>query len=232
MSKDKLTDSKLRTAKSEDKEYNLGDGDGLYLRVKPNGTKIWLFNYYRPDNKKRANISFGTYPDVTLAMARDRRRQARALLSENIDPQTYQQEQIEIAKAKEETSSNTFIKIAGLWLDMKSHDVSEDYAKDTWRSLEMYILPELANKTIDQIRAPMVISLLRPLEADGKLETVRRLCQRTNEIMSYAVNHGFLDANPCADIRKVFKKPSKKHMPTIKPHDLDPPSPDSFCILS
>lgn len=66
----------------------------------------------------------------------------------------------------------------------------------------------------------MVISLLRPLEADGKLETVRRLCQRVNEIMSYAVNHGFLDANPCADIRKVFKKPSKKHMPTIKPCEL------------
>ena len=220
MSKDKLTDSKLRTAKPEDKEYNLSDGDGLYLRIKPNGNKMWLFNYYRPDNKKRANLSFGPYPDVTLAVARERRRQARALLSENIDPQTYQQEQIAITKARDEASSNTFIKIARQWLDMKRHDVSEDYAEDTWRSLEMYILPELANKTIDIIRAPMVISLLRPLEADGKLETVRRLCQRVNEIMSYAVNHGLLDANPCADIRKVFKKPSKKHMPTIRPDEL------------
>lgn len=220
MSKDKLTDSKLRTAKPEEKEYNLSDGDGLYLRVKPNGNKIWLFNYYRPANKKRANLSLGPYPDVTLAAARERRRQARALLSEDIDPQTYQQEQIAVAKAKEEASSNTFVKIAGLWLDMKKHEVTADYAEDSWRSLEMYILPELANKTIDQIRAPMVISLLRPLEADGKLETVRRLCQRINEIMSYAVNHGFLDANPCADIRKVFKKPSKKHMPTIKPNEL------------
>lgn len=54
MSKDKLTDSKLRTAKPEDKEYNLGDGDGLYLRIKPNGNKMWLFNYYRPDNKKKS----------------------------------------------------------------------------------------------------------------------------------------------------------------------------------
>lgn len=220
MSKDKLTDSKLRTAKPEDKEYNLSDGDGLYLRVKPNGTKLWLFNYYRPDNKKRANLSFGAYPDVTLAIARERRRHARSLLSEGIDPQVHQQEQVEIAKAKDEASSNTFLKIAGLWLEMKKHEVTADYAEDSWRSLEMYILPDLANKTIDQIRAPIVISLLRPLEADGKLETVRRLCQRINEIMSYAVNHGFLNANPCADIRKVFKKPSKKHMPTIKPDEL------------
>lgn len=57
MSKDKLTDSKLRTAKPEAKEYSLGDGDGLYLRVKPNGARLWVFNYYRPSDKKRANIS-------------------------------------------------------------------------------------------------------------------------------------------------------------------------------
>lgn len=80
MSKDKLTDSKLRTAKPEGKEYNLGDGDGLYLRVKTNGGKLWLFNYYRPGDKRRANLSFGPYPDVTLSAARERRRQARANL--------------------------------------------------------------------------------------------------------------------------------------------------------
>lgn len=73
MSKDKLTDSKLRAAKPEDKEYNLGDGDGLYLRVKPNGSRLWVFNYYRPTDKKRANISFGPYPEVTLSIARDLR---------------------------------------------------------------------------------------------------------------------------------------------------------------
>lgn len=220
MSNDKLTDSKLRTSKPEAKEYNLSDGDGLYLRIKPNGSKMWLFNYYRPINKKRANLSFGPYPDVTLAAAREKRRQSRALLASGIDPQTHQQEKIAIAQAIQDANNNTFEKIAREWLERKRHEVTEDYATDSWRSLEMYILPDLGNKPIDQIRAPMVISLLRPLEADGKLETVRRLCQRVNEVLSYAVNYGLLDANPCTDIRKVFKKPSKRNMPTIPPNEL------------
>ncbi|BDN91707.1 integrase domain-containing protein [Aeromonas caviae] len=220
MSKDKLTDSKLRTAKPEGKEYNLGDGDGLYLRVKTNGGKLWLFNYYRPGDKRRANLSFGPYPDVTLSAARERRRQARALLAEGIDPQLHQQEQVAIAQAKQEASANTFERMAAKWLELKRHDVSEAYAADSWRSLELYVLPFIGSMPIDQIRAPLVIELLRPIEADGKHETVRRLCQRINEILDYTVNHGLLAANPCSAIRKVFKKPTKKHMPTLKPDEL------------
>lgn len=220
MSTNKLTDSKLKSAKPEEKEYNLGDGEGLSLRVKPNGAKLWIFNYYRPTDKKRANISFGSYPDVTLAMARERRSQVRALLAEGTDPQIHQQELIATALAMREANSNTFERMAAKWLELKRHSVTEDYANDSWRSLEMYILPFIGSIPISDIRAPTVIELLRPLEADGKLETVRRLCQRINEIMDYSVNHGLLDANPCSAIRKVFKKPSKRHMPTLKPAEL------------
>ncbi|HDC4322795.1 integrase domain-containing protein [Aeromonas hydrophila] len=220
MSKDKLTDSKLRTAKPEAKEYSLGDGDGLYLRVKPNGTRLWVFNYYRPSDKKRANISFGPYPDVTLAAARERRREARALLAQAIDPKRHKEEQIAFVQAEQEANANTFERMAAMWLELKRHDVSEAYADDSWRSLELYVLPFIGSMPINQIRAPKVIEMLRPIEADGKHETVRRLCQRINEILDYSVNHGLLDANPCAAIRKVFKKPSKKHMPTLKPTEL------------
>nr|WP_247659032.1 integrase domain-containing protein [Aeromonas hydrophila] len=215
-----MTDSKLRTAKPEAKEYSLGDGDGLYLRVKPNGARLWVFNYYRPSDKKRANISFGPYPDVTLAAARERRREARALLAQAIDPKRHKEEQIAFVQAEQEANANTFERMAAMWLELKRHDVSEAYADDSWRSLELYVLPFIGSMPINQIRAPKVIEMLRPIEADGKHETVRRLCQRINEILDYSVNHGLLDANPCAAIRKVFKKPSKKHMPTLKPTEL------------
>lgn len=231
MSNDKLSDTKVRTAKPgvppkaklgepPVKEYNLADGDGLYLRVKLNGSKLWLFNYYRPSDKKRSNISFGAYPDVTLSAARERRRDARALLAQGIDPKIHKEEQIAIAQAEQEASANTFERMAAKWLDLKRHSVTEAYATDTWRSLEMYVLPFIGTMPIDQIRAPRVIELLRPLEDDLKHETVRRLCQRINEILDYSVNHGLLAANPCAAIRKVFKKPTKKNMPTLKPNEL------------
>ncbi|WP_421202663.1 integrase domain-containing protein [Aeromonas sp. 602658] len=231
MSKDRLYDSNVKNAKPGIppkskpgaplvKEYNLADGDGLYLRVKLNGSKMWLFNYYRPSDKKRANISFGLYPDVTLSAARERRQEARALLAQGVDPQRHKVEQLAIAQAEYETSQNTFEHMAAKWLDLKRHDVTKAYADDSWRCLEMYALPFIGSMPISQIRAPKVIELLRPLEADGKLETVRRLCQRINEILDYSVNHGLLDANPCSAIRKVFKKPAKKHMPTLKPGEL------------
>ncbi|MFM5585413.1 integrase domain-containing protein [Aeromonas rivipollensis] len=220
MGNDKLSDSKVRAAKPQEKEYTLSDGDGLELRVSKSGSRRWVFKYYRPSDKKRTNIAFGTYPEVSLAAARERRRQARALLAEGIDPKLHQLEQIAIAKAEQEASTNTFERMAAKWLELKRHDVSEAYANDAWRSLELYVLPFIGSLPIDQIRAPKVIALLRALEADGKLETVRRLCQRINEILDYTVNHGLLDANPCSAIRKVFKKPTKKHQPTIAPSEL------------
>lgn len=220
MSVDKLKDSTVKAAKPRDKEYNLGDGDGLYLRVKTNGRKLWIFNYSRPGDSRRSNLSFGGYPDVALAVARERRRECRALLAQGIDPKSHKEQQAEQAKAEQERSTYTFQRMAEQWLELKRHEVKADTATDSWRSLELYILPYMGSTPIDQIRAPMVIELLRGLEAAGKLETLRRLCRRINEILSYCVNHGLLEANPCSDIRKVFRTPNKTHMPTLKPDEL------------
>jgi len=71
-----LTDTQARQAKAKDKEYQpLGDGKGLHLRVKPNGSKLWTFNYLKPYTKKRANIGLGQYPTLSLSMVRERRRE-------------------------------------------------------------------------------------------------------------------------------------------------------------
>ena len=59
-----LTNTEVKQAKPKEKEYNLADGNGLYLRIKPIGSKIWLFNYSRPYTKKRANLSLGAYPEI------------------------------------------------------------------------------------------------------------------------------------------------------------------------
>jgi hypothetical protein len=63
----RLTDKDIKSAKPKDKEYNLFDGDGLRLRIKPNGSRQWIFNYYKPITGKRANLSLGKYPDLSLS---------------------------------------------------------------------------------------------------------------------------------------------------------------------
>lgn len=216
----RLKDSILRNVKLDTKEITLSDGEGLELRVKPNGGKRWVLKYQKPSDKKRTNIGLGTYPEVSLAAAREKRREARALLAKGIDPKVHKEEQSAFARAKLESSNNTFERMAREWMELKRHKVKPETAKRDWRSLEMYVLPFIGSTPIDEIRAPKVIEVLRPVEALGILDTLHRLCRQTNEIMSYCVNHGLLDANPCADIRKVFKAPTKTNMPTLKPDEL------------
>ena len=81
-----LSEFKISKAKSRNKPYKLADGGGLFLLVKPNGSKLWQ-QKYRHLGKERL-LSHGKYPDVTLAQARQKLHDARALLAEGKDPAT------------------------------------------------------------------------------------------------------------------------------------------------
>jgi integrase len=213
----RLSDTQIKAAKAKDKDYVLSDGDGLQFRVRKNGSKLWNFNYRHPQSKKRINMGLGTYPDLSLANARKKTISARELVAQDIDPKEYRDNKLMKDKA---TTEHTLFNIASEWLELKKDSVTDDYAKDVWRSLEQYILPSLANTPISNITAPIVISLLRPIEAKGSLETVKRLSQRLNEIMIYAVNGGIIFSNPLSGIKANFKKPKKEHMLTLKPDEL------------
>lgn len=199
------------------KEYNLADGNGLYLRVKPSGTKFWLFNYSRPYTRKRANLSFGEYPALSLVKARQKRQENLELLAQDIDPLAHRKDQ---QRLKVDAMGNTFEVVARKWLQVKRSKITEQHADGTLRSLELHIFPKLGALPIHNIKAREVISVLQPISAKGTLETVKRLCQRLNEVMVYSVNSGLLDANPLAGISKAFEAPDKTNMPTLKPDRL------------
>lgn len=212
-----LTATEVKNAKSKEKEYSLVDGQGLKLRVLPSGSKQWQLNYYRPTNGKRANLNLGRYPEVSLVQARKSALEARELIAQRIDPQEHKEQKLQEHKAIHE---HTFLNISKEWFEIKKHDVTSDYAVDIWRSLELHIFPYLSDTPVKQITAPQVIELLRPIEAKGSLETVKRLIQRLNEVMGYATNCGFISANPLTGIRKAFKKPKKENMAALAPAEL------------
>lgn len=74
------------------------------------------------------------------------------------------------------------------WFGVKKNRISASYAKDITGSLGRHIFPKLSNVPLTKLTAPKVIDVLRPLAKSGKLGTVKRLCQRINEIMTYSVN--------------------------------------------
>ncbi|WP_166425508.1 integrase domain-containing protein [Paraglaciecola sp. 20A4] len=212
-----LTNTEVDKAKPKDKVYKLADGEGLQLRIKPNGSKAWLFDYFKPVTKSRTSISLGAYPEVSLKTARERKVAARELLAQEIDPKEHRDNSKQEAV---DSHSNTLTSVAHEWLKIKQTKVTEDYASDILRSLELHVFPHIGSKPIDQITAPMTIKVLKPVSAKGSLETVRRLCQRLNEIMIFANNTGLIHANPLSGISHAFEAPKKQHLPTIKPEEI------------
>jgi integrase len=212
-----LTNTQVKQAKQKDKVYDLSDGGGLQLRIKPNGSKLWNFFYPRPTTKKRNTISFGSYPEVTLAQARELRKEARTLLAQGIDPKSYREE-MQATKLAEET--NTLAHVTAQWFEKKKKGVTQAHGEDIWRSLEIHAFPTLGQAPINSITAPKAISALRPLEASQKLDTLKRVNQRLNEVMDFAVNTGLVHSNPLTGIKAAFDKPVKTNNPHIKPDQL------------
>ena len=212
-----LNNTQVKQAKPREKEYTLSDGDGLQLRVRPNGSKIWVFKYTNPITKKRTNLSLWKYPSVSLADARKKCSDARIILAKGIDPKVYREERLQQQKADAE---NTFGVLAEKWLILKREQVKPETAEKSYQSLTKHILPSLKNIPINSIKPKLIIDILEPVKNQGSLETVKRLCRIINEIMRIAVASGVIEVNYLSDITKLFPAPKKANMPTIAPSQL------------
>ncbi|MCS5844787.1 tyrosine-type recombinase/integrase [Klebsiella pneumoniae subsp. pneumoniae] len=212
-----LTNNEILKAKPREKDFTLHDGDGLFLLVKTTGKKLWRFRYQRPNSGSRTNLSLGSYPALTLATARQIRDQHLTTLAQGMDPQQQQ----ELASEQHQIELDSiFSTVAANWFQIKSKSVTEDYAKDIWRSLDKDVFPTIGSIPVQEIKARTIVEALEPIKARGELETVRRLVQRINEIMIYAVNTGLIDVNPASGVGMAFEKPKKQNMPTLRPEEL------------
>lgn len=162
-----LTVTQILNASAKDKEYNLYDGDSLSLRIKPIGTKFWLFNYLRPITKKRANLSIGRYPDLSLAKARTKAIETRQLLAEGLDPKERRDTTF---RAKQAELSNTLQAAFEDWFGVKKTSIKELTAKKLQQHLDKYLLTYLSKYPIAEITAPHAIKILQPVANQASLK--------------------------------------------------------------
>jgi integrase len=212
-----LTNTEVKQAKPKDKVYKLSDGGGLQLRVKTNGTKSWLLDYFKPFTKKRTSLGFGAYPEVSLAEARKKRVTARELLAKDIDPKEYKDDKF---REQQLAATNTLKSVAESWFAIKKTTIAENTAKSLWRKFENHVFPKLGHRPIDKILAPEAIEALKPLAAKGNLETTGKIIGHLNNVMDHAVNTGILYHNPLSGIRSAFQTPKVTNMATIRPNEL------------
>ena len=214
-----LTDNQCKHAKPKANPYSIPDGAGLNLIITPNGKKAWMLRYTIPYTKDRTTWVFIGYPAKSLKSARGMRDKYLSLLADNIDPKEWKREQ---DANSERQKDNTFKHVAKLWMEDKQRKAKANpqTAKDIWNSLENHIFPKLGKRPIGELRPKSVAEVIKPLETKGSLELVKRLCQRINEIMAFALNEEIITDNPLAHIKGKFKAPSTIHNPSLEPKDL------------
>ena len=210
-----LTATELKATKPKDKNYKLSDGGGLFLLVKPNGSKFWRLKYRF--NGKEKEYAIGVYPRVTLSKARERREELKKLVSEGIDPNQQKKENVIIAKDIEAKKENTFLKVSELWLKSYKKEVSENYHHKLKRALVMHVYPHIKNMAMEDITRKDIITLLDTVKNKGYQETGRRTAMLLNKIYKYAVTYEYTPHNIIADIdlKIVVGSRNTTHYPTF-----------------
>lgn len=204
-----LTPSQVANAKPQAKPYKLRDERGLYLLVQPNGSKWWRFDYRRPDTRQRNTLSLGTYPDVSLKQARERRDAARKLIADGIDPATKR-------KAERSADADSFEAIAREWHGKHKDKWTPDYGTEILRRLEVNVFPWIGARAITSVNAPDILSVLRRIEARGAVDLAHRQHQVCGQVFRYAVATGRATADPTPALRGAIPPAPKVHLASIK----------------
>lgn len=210
-----LTDTAIRKAKPSDKAYKLSDSGGLYMLIKPDGARYWRMKY-RYEGKEKL-LSFGVYPSVSLADARERREQARKLLSNNVDPGVAKKAAKDEKIQQAIVEADTFEKVARDWMTWRSArgETAETTAiKDRWR-LESYLLPHIGPRPIREITPLELRDVLKKAEDAGKRETASRVKITAGQVFRWAVLEGRTHSDITASLRRMFTTPKPTHRATI-----------------
>src|SRR4051794_30590795 len=177
-----LTDTAVRKLKGKAKQYKVADAGGLYLLVKPDGSKYWRFKY-RYSGKEKL-LAFGVYDEVSLASAREKRDQAKALIKQRLDPGVAKKVR---RHAEKVASANTFEIVAREWINRQAQRWVPSHSDRVLDSLETDIFPEIGSRPIAAITAPELLAALRKIEFRGALETAQRVLQRCGSVFRFGI---------------------------------------------
>jgi integrase len=179
----------------------------LYLEVAPKGGKWWRYKYRFGGKEKR--ISLGTYPDISLAKARERLLEARRLLADGIDPSEARKSSKVAAR---QNAGNTFEHIAREWWASHMKNKADTHKDKVIRRFEIYMFPWLGKKPISEISSPQVLEVVNRIVGLNFTETAKRTLQTTGQVFRYAVQKGLAIRDVTADLKGALPTTEVKHM--------------------
>jgi len=197
-----LTAKQIEALKPESKPYTKADGRGLSIEIAPTGGRWWRFKYRHGGKQKR--LSLGTYPDIDLKTARERREEMRQMVARGIDPLAQR-------KAEKVTKANTFESVARAWFEKNRNK----WSARTWglvtTRVEKDLIGELGARPIAEITRSELRDVLERVQGRGALETAHRLRQDAALIFRHAEALELTDRNPADALRDVLHVRTTKH---------------------
>jgi len=216
-----LTDKKIQSLKPRDKDYKVFDGEGLFLLVKTSGAKYWRFKYRvesRTDGEVVARVekllALGTYPEVSLPVAREKKIDARRLLAQGIDPVTD-------AKAKAEAlrpapAPVLVRQVAEEWFALRSMSWSASHKDKNRSRLDRHVLPRWGTMPAAEVRFRHLLDGLVEIQARGTLETAHRVAQMLDGIFRLAIKKELAVRNPADGITRELTPWRGEHYPVLR----------------
>lgn len=208
-----LNDTKIRQMKPSEKMYRIADHSGLCIEVRPNGSKLWRFRYRFLG--KASMLSLGEYPIVSLAAARQKVLEQKALLDQNIDPAKFKQE--EKLKAKLDAES-VFKDVALEWYNTKKNTRSESFRLSTTKAFKRDLFPAFGSKDIKKITPYDVLKMQKDTikrvskqmnYGTGESTAIRNR-QIVNAVFNYAIANLLCETNPVASLGQTVERPPKQ----------------------
>ncbi len=205
-----LTNTAILNAKPGEKPIRLFDGGGMYLEISPSGGKLWRLKYRVNGKEKR--LALGTYPDVPLAKARDKRDKARQLLADGIDPSENRKA---MRAAQGDRAANSYEVVAREWFAKFKPNWVESHSDKIIKRLERDVFPWIGGKPVADVTAKDLLACLQRIEKRGALETAHRALQNCGQVFRYAVATGRAERDPSGDLRGALSPVKETHRASI-----------------
>lgn len=202
-----LTPLRLNAAKPKEKAYKLADGGGLFVRVSPAGTKTWAYQYAFAG--KRKEVTFGTYPEVSIKEARDRHFAARQKLTQDIDPAAAKRDEKEALRRAAEADAYVFKTFAGRWMDERLATAADSYKHKVRQRLDLHVHPHIGSKRLEAIKPRDVLEVIERLRT--KPQTAEKVRGTIAQIFDYAISKLILEQNPATPFKDTITVPPHKH---------------------
>lgn len=211
-----LTDVEIRKAASREREFKLSDGGGLYLLVRPNGSKLW--KHKLRVNGREQKLSYGSYPLVTLKEARAKRDETKLSLTRGEDPIQQRREAKLAAKYR---GNNLFEAIAEEFIEKRA---AEGLAPATLKKSRWFLSllsSQIGKRPIDEITPLELLNALQKIEANGHRESAKKTRSFASRVFRYAVVTGRCTNDPAQSLQGALVAPvSKPYAAITDPAEL------------